>query len=182
MAESDALFYNLSKVEEVAVNLFYGWGYNFYRIENQLRADDLMIRSRIEMIFGLVRSKLETIQGTYRRKFLPSPTREKPRPDPECLENARTIEHLCSLVGALKGRVNTLPVPETDRMTQRYRQEAATLATLATYDSQLVGRSEILNNMLQGKDHEWLFANEGDIVACLALLSDSLDNRQRLLQ
>jgi hypothetical protein len=30
----------------LATNLFYGWGYNFYRIENQLRADDQMIRSR----------------------------------------------------------------------------------------------------------------------------------------
>jgi len=40
-------FYNLDAVEQIGVNLFYGWGYNFYRLENQLRADDLTIRAKV---------------------------------------------------------------------------------------------------------------------------------------
>ena len=30
-------FYNVDALEKVAINLFYGWGYNFYRQENQMR-------------------------------------------------------------------------------------------------------------------------------------------------
>ena len=32
-------------IAQTASLLFYGWGYNFYRVENQLRADDLLIRA-----------------------------------------------------------------------------------------------------------------------------------------
>ena len=34
-------------------NLFYGWGYNFYRVENQLRADDQLVRSKAAWLLGL---------------------------------------------------------------------------------------------------------------------------------
>ena len=39
-------FYDVGPLRQVAINLFYGWGYNFYREENQLRADDQLIRSK----------------------------------------------------------------------------------------------------------------------------------------
>ena len=39
-------------VKQVLSNLFYGWGYNFYRKENQLRADDLLIRSKVSELLG----------------------------------------------------------------------------------------------------------------------------------
>ena len=37
-------FYDTDALTEIAINLFHGWGYNFYRVENQLRADDQLIR------------------------------------------------------------------------------------------------------------------------------------------
>jgi hypothetical protein len=43
---SDTDFYDVDELEKTAVNLFYGWGYNFYRLENQLRADDLTVRAK----------------------------------------------------------------------------------------------------------------------------------------
>jgi hypothetical protein len=41
---SDYGFYDAGALRQVATNLLYGWGYNFYRIENQLRADDRLVR------------------------------------------------------------------------------------------------------------------------------------------
>jgi len=40
-------FYDQGPLSQIAINLFYGWGYNFYRQENQLRADDQLIRAQV---------------------------------------------------------------------------------------------------------------------------------------
>ena len=39
-------FYDAGTLRQIATNLFHGWGYNFYRAENQLRADDQLVRAR----------------------------------------------------------------------------------------------------------------------------------------
>ena len=90
---SDSDFYNLGELEQIAVNLFYGWGYNFYRLENQLRADDLTIRAKIGWLLGLSRAQVETAESAWRRAFLPAPTREKPRPDASAVEGVE-VGHL----------------------------------------------------------------------------------------
>jgi hypothetical protein len=36
-------FYNVGPLSQIAINLFYGWGYNFYRLENQLRGKERTI-------------------------------------------------------------------------------------------------------------------------------------------
>lgn len=177
-----SLFYDLPKLDQIAVNLFYGWGYNFYRKENQLRADDLMVRSRISMLLSFSRKVIDGAQSAYRKKFLPPPTRDNPLPDPDCVEHAQTIAELSNLIGQLEGRIRALPVPETDRMTQRYRQEAETLVTLREYDSHLVGRSEVLRQMLQGKDYDWVLANATDVKSGIEMMSQTVQDRQRILQ
>jgi len=55
---SDTDFYDVDELEKIAVNLFYGWGYNFYRLENQLRADDLTVRAKVGWLLGLSRFHL----------------------------------------------------------------------------------------------------------------------------
>jgi hypothetical protein len=118
---SNSLFYDLHPLEEIAVNLFHGWGYNFYRLENQLRADDLVIRNQVCSLLGAARGALDAAESAYRRAFLPPPSREKPRQDPAAIANAQTLERLSHAVGALEGQIRAQPVPENDRMTQRYR-------------------------------------------------------------
>jgi len=157
------LFYNLPKIDQIAVNLFYGWGYNFYRLENQLRQDDLLVRSHVSKLLGLSRGLLEKAQQNYRRVALPPPTRDNPRPTPEALAGAETLERLSAAVGDLEGRIRALPVPEDDRMTQRYRQEAETLVALGTCDTRLVGRAQMLFELLQNKDQVWILTNTADI-------------------
>src|SRR5271154_3553537 len=101
---SNSLFYDLPPLEEIAVNLFHGWGYNFYRLENQLRADDLVIRSQVCSLLGAARSALDTAESAYRRAFLPPPSREKPRQDPQAIANAQTLERLSHAIGAMEGQ------------------------------------------------------------------------------
>jgi len=178
---SDSDFYNLGELEQIAVNLFYGWGYNFYRLENQLRADDLTIRAKIGWLLGLSRAQVETAESAWRRAFLPAPTREKPRPDASAVEGAQTLERLSRDIGALEGQIRAQPVPENDRMTQRYRHEAATLQRLVVGDTNLAGRAEMLRSLLDGKDGAWMIERAAEIRAGLASIDAALRDRQAAL-
>jgi hypothetical protein len=62
-----SLFYDADAVEQIAINLFYGWGYNFYRLENQLRADDLLIREKASWLLGQSRTIVEAAESAYRK-------------------------------------------------------------------------------------------------------------------
>ena len=179
---SQSIFYNLDELEKLAVNIFYGMGYNFYRAENQLRQDDQIARARVSSSLGASRKVLEDVQSRYRQKFLPPPTREKPSPDPEAVAAARMLEELSGRIGKLEGLIRTLPVPGNDRMTQRYRQEAETLRDLGVCDTRLVGQAETLRIWLDGKEYAWLLENEPAIVAALSEMGQQVRTRQMLLQ
>lgn len=180
MAES--LFYNLGEVEEIAVNLFYGWGYNFYRAENQVRADDLLVRQKVSWLLGQAREAVQTQLSAYRRTFLPLPTREKPLPDPDAVAAAGTLERLSAEIGQLESTIRGLPVPETDRMTQRFRDELSTLVTLREHDSRLVGRTQVLVRLLQGKDDSWMLENMPLLREGIAAITQDIQARQAVLQ
>lgn len=173
-------FYDVDHLEQIAINLFYGWGYNFYRLENQLRADDLLVRSHVGVMLGSARKGVEAELSRYRRTFLAPPTRENPMPDPAAVSHARTLEELSAGVGQLEGAIRALPAPENDRMTQRYRHEADTLLHLRECDTQLVGQAETLRKMLT-QDYHWILQNEAVIRDGLRLLRRTLEARQLLL-
>jgi hypothetical protein len=174
-------FYDVDPLEKIAINLFYGWGYNFYRQENQLRADDQLIRSKVGWLLGTVRKSLETAEHAYRREFLPPPSREKPRPEASAVAGAQTLERLSKAVGAVQGQMTAQPVPENDRMTQRYRQEAPTLQALMQCDYQLVGQAELLRSMLDQKDGAWMIEHAAELQEGLHAIHQTLDRRQLLL-
>ena len=52
-------FYDAGALRQIATNLFYGWGYNFYRVENQLRADDQLVRSKAASLLGIAMASVE---------------------------------------------------------------------------------------------------------------------------
>ena len=178
---TNSLFYDLDPLEQVAVNLFYGWGYNFYRLENQLRADDLTIRNQVCSLLSQARGHVEAAESAYRRAFLPPPSREKPRPDATAMANAQTLERLSHAIGALEGQIRAQPAPENDRMTQRYRQEAATLQQLLQCDMRLTGQAELLRTMLEQKDGAWMIERSSEIQEGLKAIEASLRNRQAAL-
>ncbi|MDE3073778.1 MAG: hypothetical protein KGJ63_13740 [Pseudomonadota bacterium] len=119
-------------------NLFYGWGYNFYRRENQLRADDLLIRSKLSELLGQCRAHLGALEAAFRREHLPPPTREHPFPDSAAVANAQALQRLQRDIEDLETTVRTAPVPEMDRIHQRHRDERETLETLVAVDSDMV--------------------------------------------
>ena len=175
-------FYDLDDLQQVAVNLFYGWGFNFYRAENQLRTDDQMVREKTGWLLGLAREAVQTQLAAYRRAFLPLPTRDKPLPDASAVEAAHALEDFSTAIGRLEGTIRSLPVPETDRMTQRFREEAPTLLRLRDHDTRLVGRAQMLLDLLAGRDHAWLLAHMAELRNGLALIAEDVQGRQALLK
>jgi hypothetical protein len=67
-------------------------------------------------------------------------------------------------------------------MTQRYRQEAETLAALAGCDQRLIGLAEALRATLDGRDHAWILANRATIQDAIGLLQRQVRERQALLK
>ncbi len=174
-------FYDADIDEKLLVNLFNGWGYNFYRLENQLRADDLMVRARICDMLGAARAGVAAAEAAYRHEYLPPPSREKPRPDAEALRNARALEEIGQSIGALEGQIRSLPVPENDRMTQRFREERDTLKRLAAADRALVGRAEQLRSMLADPTATWLIENIPALTEAISGVKATLQERGDVL-
>jgi hypothetical protein len=174
------IFDDLEALEKIAVNLFYGWGYNFYRLENHLRADDLTVRSKVGWLLGQAREHVEKAESDWRRAF-PTPTRERPLPDPELSEGARKLEAMSRRIGALEGQIRAHPVPEADHMTNRYRREAETLAKLLQCDLALVGRADALRALAEDLDGAALLARESEIENGCKAIARNLRERQAVL-
>ena len=174
-------FYDAGPLKQVAINLFYGWGYNFYRKENQLRADDLLIRSKVGLLLASARKSVETAERDYRRDFLPPPSRENPRPDAAAVAGSQALERLSRAIGAIAGQITSQPVPENDRMTQRYRQEAPTLQALIQSDQTLIGQAELLRTMVDGQKGAALAEKASELQDGVNAISETLRKRQLLL-
>jgi hypothetical protein len=174
-------FDDFDALEKIAVNLFYGWGYNFYRLENNLRADDLTVRAKVGWLLGQARESVERAESAWRRVHLPTPTREKPLPEAGAVEGARRLEGVSREIGALEGQIRAHPVPEADHMTNRYRREAETLQALLQCDLALVGRAETLRALVAELDGDAVIARAGEIDAGCASIGRNLRERQALL-
>ena len=125
-------------VKQVLSNLFYGWGYNFYRRENQLRADDLLIRSKLSGLLGECRAHVAALDAAFRREHLSPPTREHPFPDPAAVAAAQALQRAAQQIEALETEIRNASVPEMDRIHQRHRDERVTLEQLVAVDGDLV--------------------------------------------
>jgi hypothetical protein len=73
------------------------------------------------------------------------------------------------------------PVPENDRMTQRYRQEAVTLQTLINCDEQLVGQCELLRSMVNKQGGAAILAKLPDLESGLEAIRTTLQSREAVL-
>ncbi|MGH2346213.1 MAG: hypothetical protein ACRDG4_13385, partial [Chloroflexota bacterium] len=50
--------------------LLTGYGYNFYNVKNQMRADDLLVRQKVAETLGLAANALGALQGDYQRRYV----------------------------------------------------------------------------------------------------------------
>jgi hypothetical protein len=173
-------FYDVGALGQVAINLFHGYGYNFYRDENQLRADDQKVRTLVCELLGRAQKAVAAAEGTFRRERIPVPTRADPFPPPEILADARRLEALCKMIGGLEGQVRHAPVPGNDRMTQRYRTEAATLVALAEQDKLLVGQAATLCDQVERKKPDEILGALAELEDGIAAIDRTLTERRLL--
>ena len=101
-------------------------------------ADDQLVREKAGWLLGNAAASVEAAESNYRREFLPAPTRAKPFPDAAAVAAAQQLERLVKAIRALVNRMTELPVPGSDRMTQRYREEAPTLEALIALDTRKI--------------------------------------------
>ncbi len=176
-----SLFYDLDPLSETAVNLFHGWGYNFYRAENQVRADDQLIRAKSCFLLGLAATQVRTAEDEYRREYLPAPSRAKPFPDAASVAGAQRLERLAKSIHSLEALIQNQPVPENDRMTQRYRQELTTLVSLTQSDQVLIGQCDLMRSLSASRSGEQLLAAVADLEEGLAAIQATLNQRAAIL-
>ncbi|HSU19227.1 MAG TPA: hypothetical protein VLI45_05720 [Acidobacteriaceae bacterium] len=174
-------FYDAGALRQIATNLFYGWGYNFYRTENQLRADDQLVRAKANWLLCNAAASVQSAESDYRREFLPPPSRAKPFPDPTAVAAAQKLERLAGDIRGIANRIPEVPVPENDRMTERFRVEAPTLAGLIAQDEQLVGQCELLRSTLDKRDSAWILDKSAEIQKGVEAIESTLLRREALL-
>lgn len=167
-------------LRQFAVNLFYGYGYNFYRDENQLRADDQRVRRMVSELLGKARKALSEAESRYRREKFPPPSRAQPFPPAEAQADAKRLEALAAAVSALDGRIAHLPVPENDFMSERYRREAQTLRHLADKDVELITLAQTLCEEAEG-GYAKALENADAIEAAITAIESKILERQSLL-
>ncbi len=124
--------------------LLTGYGYNFYNIKNQMRADDLLVRQKAAETLGLAANALGALQGEYQHRYVPPGTREQPFPPPESMERLREIGQVRERLSTLAAEIRGMPVPTQDRTWWRWRDERSLLENLLQFDRALVGRIEEL--------------------------------------
>ena len=131
---------------ETWVMLLNGYGYNWYRVDNQLREDDLLVRQHAGHFLTEAATKMQRQEADYHRKYLPEPSREQPFPPAERMATHRLIRETRQGILALEGRVRGQSAPPTDRVWQRYRSEIGALDVLVHMDVQLIGLSHSVDN------------------------------------
>jgi hypothetical protein len=137
-----------SRLYQIGVMLLNGYGYNWYRRDNQMRADDLLIRSLASEHLGNAAARLRDLESRYRRKYLPSPTRERPDPDPQAVAGARQFRVLTERVLEIDTGLRGAAVPPEDKIWLRHRSELDALERLTECDAVLVGGAKELDDLI----------------------------------
>ncbi len=133
-----------SPLWETWIMLLNGYGYNWYRADNQARTDDLLIRQKVGYFLGLAASKLLEAEAAYQRKYLPPGTRENPFPPADKVAAHRRLREFRQAVLSMEGVVRSLPAPPSDKIWQRHRLEWTTLKRLTDADVGMIGGAKLL--------------------------------------
>ena len=174
-------FYDVGPLGQLGLNLFHGYGYNFYREENQFRADDQKVRTLVCELLAGAQKAVTAAEGNFRRERIPPATRANPFPPAEIVAAAKRLEAACKAIGGIEGQVRHAPVPENDRMTQRYRNEADTLLKLIEQDQVLVGQAETLRAKVTGKAVDEIVTLLPDIEEGVAAITETLTARRIMI-
>lgn len=119
-------------------NLFYGCGYNFYRCERQLRADDLLIRAKLRQLLEDCRSHLGALEEAFRLEHRVLPDRDYIFLSPAAVATAQALLHAQRDLEAMDTAIHSAAMPQTSRIHQRQREERGTLERLVAVDGEVL--------------------------------------------
>ena len=172
-----------SRLYRIGVMLLNGYGYNWYRLDNQMRADDLIVRSRASEHLESAAARLRDLEGRYRRKYLPPPTREHPDPDPQHIAAARQFRAIAERILDIDTRLRGAAVPPDDKIWLRQRGELETLQRLGKCDVLLVADAKELVSRVADLPADAGIdpASEQQIDQQLGRLAEALTRRDEIL-
>lgn len=139
-----------NRLYRIGVMLLNGYGCNWYRLDNRMRADDLLIRSRASEHLESAVARLRNLESRYRRKYLPPPTREKPNPEPQHLAAVHQFRAVADRITEIDTRLRGGAVPSDDKIWLRHRDEIDTLRRLGECDAILAAGAKELDDYIAG--------------------------------
>jgi hypothetical protein len=117
-----------------------GAGYNFYRLTDGQRADDLLVRARAADAISRATARVADAT-TAARRAIPPATRENPFPDPALLAQVAQCRILHARLGALETRLRG-PAALPDRDFSHLRASPAHCERLVHLDAALLDAAE----------------------------------------
>ena len=165
-----------SRLYRIGVMLLNGYGYNWYRLDNRMRADDLLIRSRANEHLAKAVAQLRDLEGRYRRKYLPPPTRERPDPEPQHLVMVGKFRAIEEQISEIDTRLRGGAVPPDDKVWLRYRTEIDTLQRLGECDAVLAASAKELDDYVAGLPEDAVIDSEVE-----GQIKDHLDRLTKIL-
>jgi hypothetical protein len=168
---------------QIWVMLLNGYGFNWYRLDNQMRADDLLIRSKASENLAAACTRLRALEAEFHQAYLPLPSREQPFPDAAKLQAAARIRHLQDRIAAADTKLRGAAVPIDDKIWARHRDESQTLARLIHFDTILIGSTAEIAKSVAGQTIESIATPEikADVERRVAMLEAALQERSAIL-
>jgi len=166
---------------EVGELLLNGWGYNWYRAENLMRADDLLLRNQADALLGDALAAFRRAEAVFRQKHAGPPSREHPRPEPERMAELHAFQAVLAELNELRTRLRGAAMPPDDKIIRRHREEAELLARLGQCDAQLAASAQALRGAALAITPAGLAGMPGEIEPRLRQLGSLLEQRARLL-
>jgi hypothetical protein len=113
-----------------------------YSERGRLRADDLLVRQRVDHALCSAAGHLRELSGRWRAERVPPSTRENPFPPAEVMEPLRRADRLLRELEDVATAVRGLPLLNPDKVWDRVRRVG--LVDLIQFDWALVCESDAL--------------------------------------
>jgi hypothetical protein len=164
--------------------LMLGCGFNFYRLENQLRADDLLVRQKAESSLGQAAARLGKLAVEFQAACIPPSTREHPFPPAELMSRLQVLRAAHQRITDQESLLRGLPAPAQDKIWQRFRGEAQLLESLLAADVAMLQSAAEIEKQAQTLTAEvWKSAGGGGgLNSALEKWDAAIRARQDLLQ